>query len=186
MKKILSALLLAAAVVTACSKDDAGSGEATAVKGSSSTVIGWGIDGPINSGSAFMYKTGQTYCFLLCEGEANSWEDAKKHPFLEIHIWEAYINTDISAVADLSRVYDINETPSHIYVCWSPGNGNRYFNKPQYASAQGNYTFESGSLSVSFLYGMYTIAFSGFCSDDKNTYSPGWSYAGQFVGMKTL
>ena len=184
MKKIFAALLLAAVCLAACTKDDdGGSGEASAVKGSTSTMVGWGINGSFDSGSAFMYKSAQTYYFLLCEGQANSWGDALLLPHLEIHIWESYINKDLSAIADLSKVYDINETPSHIYVCWAPGNGHRFFNKPQLSSAQGNYPFESGNLSVSYLYGMYTIAFSGFCADDKGSYSPGWSYAGQFAGM---
>ena len=175
---IIPALLLGLALLAGCTKD--GISEETAIKGNSSTVTGWGLNGAFKSGSAFMYKSDKTCCFLLCEGKANSWSAALKKPHIEIHISKSYIYKNAGDMVDTSKSYDINETPSHIYVCWDPGNGHRFYNKPNLSSDPGSYPFKSGSLNVCNLHGTYTIAFSGQCSDNKSSYTPGWSYAGQF------
>lgn len=188
MKRILTiaAMLLTAVVAVSCSGDDEGgsaANEAKAVQGSSGTVIGITDTGSFNEGSAFMYKSAQTLYFLLCEGSARSWSEGLKLPHLEIHIWESYVGSDPSALTNPDNAIDINGSGKKVYVCWKAGNGHRFFDKNNYAVADGNYKFESGSLSVSKLMGMYTIAFSGMCADEKGAYSPGWSYSGQFKGM---
>ena len=187
MKRILTiaAMLLTTLAAISCTGDEEGgsASEAKAVRGSSTSVIGVTDTGSFSEGSAFMYKRAQTLYFLLCEGTARSWSEALKLPHLEIHIWESYVGTDVMAMANPANAIDINGNDKKVYVCWKAGNGHRFFDKNNYAVADGNYKFESGSLSVYKVMGMYTIAFSGFCADEKGAYSPGWSYSGQFKGM---
>ena len=178
----LAALTMIAGMLCSCTSDGGGTGssEESSIKGSS-MVSGFSAGHTFNNGSAFMYKSGQTYYFLLCEGEASSWEKAKALPHLEIHIWEGWIITDPMALADYTKHIDINGSEKKVYVCWVPGNGYRFFDKNNYASAQGNFMFESGSLSVGSVgMDMYTIAFTGRGTDKKDYFEADYSYGGQF------
>ena len=86
------------------------------------------------------------------------------------------------AIADPSKTIDINGTAKKVYVCWAPGNGIRFIDKNNFSTAQGNYPFEKGDLSVGkFGYDMYTIAFVGGGKDNKDEYREAdFSYGGQF------
>ena len=188
MKRFLyiSVFVLIAALLASCGKDDGGvaSSEGSAVKGSTTSMVISSPRGQSTEGSAFMYKTGQTLCFLLCDGTANSWSKGLLLPHLEIHIWESYVVTDVNAMANpAASAIDVNSTSKKVYVCWAPGNGQRYFDKNHYAVAAGNYTLESGSVMVSKVYGIYSISFVGDGSDGKDVYGTTWSYAGSFKGM---
>lgn len=182
----IAALLLLAAMSASCKKDNGGvaSSEGSAVKGGTTSMVISTPWGQSTEGSAFMYKTAQTCCFLLCEGTASSWSKALLLPHLEIHIWESYIATDVNAMANpATAAIDINSNEKKVYVCWSTGKGQRFFDKNHYASATGNYTFESGSVSVLKVYGIYSISFMGSGSDGKDVYGTTWTYAGSFKGM---
>ena len=184
MKRIFIALTIVAALLPSCKKggDDSGTSESSALVGSPATVISITDTGSHNEGSAFMYKSAQTLYFLLCEGKATSWNDGLRLPHLEIHIWEALVKDDAMAFANPDNAIDINGSDPKVYVCWKAGNGHNFFDKNNYAVAPGvNYQFESGSLSVAEVMGMYMIAFQGLCADDKGAYSPGWSYSGSFT-----
>ena len=187
MKRFLFAVLaFVLAIICSCSKDGAGSpegsSESTAIAGSPETVISITDTGSHSEGSAFMYKSAQTLYFLLCEGKANSWNAGIRLPHLEVHIWEALVKDDPMAFANPANAIDINGSDPKVYVCWKAGNGHNFFDKNNYAVAQGvNYTFESGSLNVAKVMGMYMIAFNGFCADEIGAYSPGWSYSGSFT-----
>ncbi len=178
------AAILMVALLPSCKKDGGsgpGSSESTAMKGSTDTVISITDTGSHGEGSAFMYKSAQTLYFLLCEGKANSWNEGLLLPHLEVHIWESWVLEDAMAFADPNKAIDINGTEKKVYVCWKAGNGHNFMDKNNYAVAPGvNFQFESGSLSVGKVMGMYMIAFSGFCADDKGSYTPGWSYSGEF------
>ena len=192
---IIAFFVMLATLVSSCSKEGGTGGgggsksESSAEKGTVTGLQGWSIDGNFSGGSAFMYKTAQTYCFLLCKGEVNSWSKGLLQPHLEIHIWESWISDDISSLADPSKAIDINGTEKKVYVCYAPGNGQRYFDKNNYAVAANNYTFESGSLTVIKSMGMVMIGFSGMCGSGEDGkglggYSFVWSFTGQFKGLK--
>ena len=176
------------AVLVSCSKDGKQSpnaSEAHAEKAVSGSGTCWSAEGPFATSSAFMYKTAQDYCFLLCEGEVDSWSKGKEKQHLEIHIWEGWIETDIAASSDPSRAIDINGSEKKVYVRWNPGNGERYFDKNNYAVATGNYTFLRGNLSVTKTAGMVMIVFTGTFDGGKLSGADvGWTYSGTFKGLK--
>ena len=180
----IAALLLLAAVSVSCKKDDDGipTSEANAAKGDQTSMIGYTANGQVTEGSAFMYKRGQTLYFLLCEGEARSWSKAYERPHLEIHIWESYVVEDLNKLMNATAyAIDITSKEKKVYVCWVPGNGERFFDVNNYAVATGNYKFDSGSVLVSKTMGMYTISFSGSCTDGKTFFGPSWAYTGAFA-----
>ena len=191
MKKLhlLFTLIVLAAFVS-CGKDDGGSGtsEGTAIKGTSGTT-GTSATGIFSSGSAFMYTSGFTHFFLLCEGEAKNWNDALKKPYLKIAISDASILKDVTAMADISKAIDINDprfanVECPVSVTWNVGNGMRFMGKYGYNGGTNCYKFDTGSLLVAEgpMNGMYVIAFVGRGVDkDNEEWGADWSYGGQFA-----
>lgn len=165
-----------------------GTSERTAIKGTSG-AIGTSATGIFTNGSAFMYKSSFIYHFLLCEGDAKNWEEAKKKPHIEINIEHYAVLSDITAVADISNAIDIND-PAYVNaespasVLWYPGNGMRFQGKYGYQGGTNNYVFDYGRLMVANgpLKDMFTITFVGYGVDkDNNRWEADWSYGGQFA-----
>lgn len=165
-----------------------GTSERTAIKGTPGT-IGTSVNGLFSGGSAFMYKSSFIYHFLLCEGDAKNWGEAKKKPHIEINIESYAVLSDITAVADISNAIDIND-PAYVNaespasVLWYPGNGMRFQGKYGYQGGTNNYVFDYGRLMVAngLLKDMFTISFVGNGVDkDNNRWEADWSYGGQFA-----
>lgn len=165
-----------------------GTSERTAIKGTAG-AIGTSINGIFTGGSAFMYKSSSLYHFLLCEGDAKNWEEAKKKPHIEINIMYFAILSDVTAVADISNALDIND-PAYVNaecpvsVRWFPGNGMCFQGKYGYQGGTNNYVFDYGRVMVANgpLKDMYTISFVGYGVDkDNNQWEGDWSYGGQFA-----
>ena len=165
-----------------------GTSERTAIKGTPG-AIGTSVNGIFTNGSAFMYKSSFIYHFLLCEGDAKNWKEAKTKPHLEVNIESYAVLSDVSAVADISNAIDIND-PAYVNaespasVLWYPGNGMRFQGKYGYQGGTNNYVFDYGRLMVANgpLKDMYTISFVGYGVDKDNKQWEGdWSYGGQFA-----
>ena len=165
-----------------------GTSERTAIKGTPG-AIGTSATGIFTNGSAFMYKSSFIYHFLLCEGDAKNWEEAKKKAHIEINIESYAILSSVTAMADISNAIDIND-PAYVNaespasVLWYPGNGMRFQGKYGYQGGTNNYVFDYGRLMVGNgpLKDMFSITFVGNGVDkDNNMWEADWSYGGQFA-----